>query len=251
MDSHCLSDPLVSPARAIARGAIAALPFGNVTALVSASDAAATARMAYVRGRAPDVPGSIVTTWPHLPTLFDWSHLPDGLDSEAVMEIIDTLFAEGPFGFRGPASRLIPAHLAGWDGGIRTAQIIGPGYACPSNKLLEATIAEQRSGLLHVSAAGGSVPPFPEGVPGLVIEDRQETPAAARYPGFAVARPTILSFQRFGPNDTRGRPTLIVERQGSLPIATLAGIIGCWGFGLAVVREAEPAQLAPSERKVA
>jgi hypothetical protein len=43
---------------------------------------------------------------------------------------------------------------------------------------------------------------------------------------------TILALHRLGTPDANGRPRLIVERHGSLPVAALAPIVAAYGFGL-------------------
>jgi hypothetical protein len=43
---------------------------------------------------------------------------------------------------------------------------------------------------------------------------------------------TILAFHRLGTPDHKGRPRLIVERHGSMPVAVLAPIVAAYGFGL-------------------
>jgi tRNA A37 threonylcarbamoyladenosine synthetase subunit TsaC/SUA5/YrdC len=39
-------------------------------------------------------------------------------------------------GFRGPAAERIPDQVVSLDDGVRTTQIIAPGYRCPSNTLI-------------------------------------------------------------------------------------------------------------------
>jgi hypothetical protein len=43
---------------------------------------------------------------------------------------------------------------------------------------------------------------------------------------------TILGFHKLGTPDEHGRPRLIVERHGSLPVEILRGIVAEFGFGL-------------------
>jgi hypothetical protein len=43
---------------------------------------------------------------------------------------------------------------------------------------------------------------------------------------------TILAFHKLGTPDADGRPRLIVERHGSLPVAALRAFVADFGFGL-------------------
>ncbi|MBV9358584.1 MAG: hypothetical protein JO023_23990 [Chloroflexi bacterium] len=237
-------------ARAIAAGAVVGHAFGNFYVISTRPDAAVVRSVNVMKGRPADQVGSLTTIRAHIPDLFDWSALPDGLSRSTVTALIDRLFDLGPFGFRGPANRLIPDHLAADDGGTRTTQVIAPGYGCRSNALLARALELLGSQYLyitsanrsrhqtgaedepaHFTAAGlraefGHEPDF------LVLEHDDEAAARARYPWHAPMSTTILAFHKLGGLDQQGRTRLIVERHGSLPIELLRPIVAEFGFGL-------------------
>ncbi len=66
----------------------------------------------------------------------------------------------------------------------------------------------------------------------LVLEHENEAAARARYPGHAPMSTTILAFHKLGTRDHDGRPRLIVERHGSLPVELLQRVVDQFGFGL-------------------
>jgi hypothetical protein len=237
-------------ALAIADGAIVGHAFGNFYVITTRPDAEVVRGVNLMKGRPADQVGSLTTTRELIPALFDWSQLPKGLSRETVQRIFDRLFELGPFGFRGPAGTHIPDHLAAFDGPYRTTQVIAPGYACASNALLKQ--AMQRLGVefryitsanrsrhqtgaedepAHFTAAGlrsefGQDPHF------VVLEHDDEFAARARYPLLSPMSTTILAFHKLGTPEPDGRPCLIVERHGSLPVAALRTFVAEVGFGL-------------------
>lgn len=237
-------------ARAIAAGAVVGHAFGNFYVITTRPDADVVRGVNLMKGRPVDQVGSLNTTRALIPTLYDWSKLPAGLTLETVTAIMNRLFGMGPFGFRGPAGAHIPDHLAAMDGPHRTTQVIAPGYACASNRLLERAMellgveflyitSANRSRHLtgaddepaHFTAEGlraefGHEPRF------LVLEHRDEFAARAAYPGYAPMSTTLLAFHKLGASDEQGRPSLIVERHGSLPVDVLRPILAEFGFGL-------------------
>lgn len=237
-------------AAAIASGAISGQPFGNFYAIAARPDEDTVRRINVMKGRPPNQTGSLTTTWRHVPTLFDWSRLPNGLDSETVVALMDRLFAIGPFGFRGPAALNVPDHLAARDGAIRTAQLIGPGYDCPSNTLIDAAMAATGTRYLYITSANRSrhrtgtadepahfrardfAADFDDEPDFMLVRHHDEAAARARFPRHAPMSTTLLAFHRLGRPDAMGRPTLIVERHGSLAIDDLAPIVAEWDFGL-------------------
>jgi len=154
------------------------------------------------------------------------------------MDLIDALFEMGPFGFRGPAARHIPAHLSTLDGDTRTIQIIGPGYRCRSNVFLEGclqAIPENFLGVISDEPAhyrlGGVRTEF-GGRPGcFVLADADQERVRGRYPAYLPMAPTVIGFQRisWGP---AGQPVLRIERHGSLHVDDLRPILDSHGFGL-------------------
>ena len=250
-----VEDDVSSTAAEIAAGAIAVQPFGNIYAIVSRPDASTVRRVNLMRGRAADQAGSLVTTWRHLPSVYDWKRLPDGLDAETVIGLLDVLFDIGPFGFRGPAAAHIPDHLTLRDGAVRTTRLIAPGYTCRSNRLLTATMQAAGEPFLSVSPATraqgenaqepahyraeGVIADFDGEGDILVVQHRDEAAAQARYPMHAPLSATILAFHKLGAPDAAGRPTLIVERHGSFHVDDLAPIVGRWDFGLELAPQAQ------------
>lgn len=265
MDSLLYVDGDVCPAATmIADGAISAQGFGNIYAIVSRPDAATVRRVNRMKRRPADQTGSLVTSWRHIPSAFDWSRLPEGLEAETVMGLIDTLLDIGPFGFRGPAAPELPDHLTAMDGATRTAQVIAPGFACPSNRLIAATLEATGGRFLHVTSANrsshasGAEEPahhraealaaefaaeLAAGPGFLLLRHRDEARARARFPLHAPMSTTVIAFHKLGRPDAGGRPALVVERHGSLHLDDLAAIVDRWGLGL------EPAP--PARRRLA
>lgn len=237
-------------ARAIADGAIVGHAFGNFYVITTRPDAEVVRGVNLMKGRPADQVGSVTTTRELVPALFDWSQLPDGLTRPTVQRIIDRLFDLGPFGFRGPAGSHIPDHLAAFDGPYRTTQVIAPGYACASNALLDRATRLLGVDLLYITSAnrsrhqtGAEDEPAHFTAAGLysefgheprfvVLEHDDEFAARARYPLHSPMSTTILAFHKLGTPDPDGRPRLIVERHGSLPVAALRTFVAEFGFGL-------------------
>lgn len=234
----------------IARGAVLGHAFGNFYVITTRADAEIVRRVNLMKGRPPNQVGSITTTRELVPLLFDWSQLPEGLSHSTVNALMDRLFGLGPFGFRGPAASHIPDHLAALDGEIRTTQVIAPGYWCSSNQLLARAMQILDVGFLYITSAnrsrhltGAEDEPAHFTAAGLesefghepnfvVVRDRDEARARAAYPLHAPMSTTILAFHRLGATAAGGRPRLIVERHGSLPVEALASIVAEFGFGL-------------------
>ena len=139
---------------------------------------------------------------------FDLAALPPEVSPGLVQDVVDAFSALGPFGFRGPAARHVPAGLTGQDGPTTTTQVIVPGDACPSQVFLAA--AADAVGLLAVSSAnrsrhvtGGLDAPVhwraadlraELGDTGLVIlEHADEAAARARFPRHTTVSTTILA----------------------------------------------------------
>jgi hypothetical protein len=237
-------------AHAIALGGVVGHAFGNFYVITTRPDADVVRGVNLMKGRPADQVGSLTTTRNLVPALFDWSKLPAGLSQEQVQRIIDRLFGLGPFGFRGPAGDHIPDHLAAFDGPYRTTQVIAPGYACASNAVLgramdlldveylyitSANRSRHQTGAddepAHFTAAGlrsefGNEDRF------MVLEHEDEYAARARYPLHSPMSTTIIAFHKLGTPEPSGRPTLIVERHGSMPVAALRAFVAEFGFGL-------------------
>lgn len=251
MDKHFIDEPEYGAIN-LARGGIVAHAFGNIYVITTRADARTVQRVNLMKGRPRDQVGSIITTWPHIEGLFDWSKLPNGLTRTTALEIIDALYSEGPFGFRGPAAIDIPAHMSSPDGRVRTTQIIAPGYSCPSNGFLDAALERLGETILYVTSAnrtrhqtGAVEKPAHYEADGLwedfstepdftILRHRDEAVARARYPRHAAMSTTVLALHKLGTPDEQGRPTLIVERHGSLHLDDLGDLVARWGFGLAL-----------------
>jgi hypothetical protein len=103
-----------------------------------------------MKGRPAGQVGSITGPPSAIPDVWDFRQLPSGLTRRSILQLIDTLFAMGPFGFRGPAAPWIPAHLTFPDGAVNTAQVIAPGYSCPSNDFLSRSLLATGDDLLYI-----------------------------------------------------------------------------------------------------
>lgn len=235
-------------ARSVADGGAVTHGFANFYAIVSRPDKAAVVRINRMKGRPDDQVGSVTTTPLRIAALFDWSRLPPGLTQHAVMSLMDALFDHGPFGFRGPAALGIPDHLTSTDTGVRTTQVIAPGYACHSNRFMALAMDLLNEDYLYITSANRSrhvtgaddEPAHYRGSaikaefgqePGFVVlRHPDEEAAQLRYPRFAPMSTTLLAFHKLGSPD--GRPTLIVERHGSLHVDDLRPITDRHGFGI-------------------
>ena len=164
--------------------------FGNFYVLTTRPDAATVRRINLLKGRPPDQVGSVVTTPLRIPLLFDWAALPEGLTGRAVRSVMDALFELGPFGFRGPAAAHVPDHLAQVDRGVRTTQVIAPGYACPSNRFLSRALdlVGERPAVRHL----GQPVPASDRRPGRAgaLAGRRAARGVRRRPRFRRARPS-------------------------------------------------------------
>lgn len=237
-------------ARALARGDVVGYGFANFYVISTRPDADVVRGVNLIKGRPADQAGSVITTREQIPTLFDWSQLPPELTKADVLRLMDALFALGPFGFRGPAAPEMPAHLTYPDGAINTTQVIAPGYACPSNRLIARSLeligerylfgtSANRS--RHVTGAedepahytaDGLTAEFGEEPGFFVLRHADEAAARRAYPLHAPMSTTILAFHRLGGIRDDGRPRLIVERHGSLEAGDLAPVAARLGFAL-------------------
>jgi hypothetical protein len=73
----------------------------------------------------------------------------------------------------------------------------------------------------------------------LVLAHPDESAARARYPGYLAMSTTILGFHTVIRRPGDPRPHLILERHGSLPIATVRAVLAGLGFGLVIGSRAE------------
>jgi tRNA A37 threonylcarbamoyladenosine synthetase subunit TsaC/SUA5/YrdC len=234
----------------LAEGGVVGFGFGNIYALATRPEADAVRGANLLKGRPADQVGSVVATPVRIPAAYDMTRLPPELSRHAVLGLMDALFAAGPFGFRGPAADTVPVHLSRSDRGVRTTQLIAPGYACPSNAFLGACLHRIGLDFLYVTSANrshhlsgaieepahyrgdalaaefGGRPEF------LLLRHRDEARARARFPAHAPMSTTILALHRTAGVDRRGRVRLVVERHGSLPLDAVRDIVQPLGFDL-------------------
>jgi hypothetical protein len=240
-----LSDPrdVETAATALAAGAVVGHAFANFYVITTRPDAPTVRSVNLMKGRPVDQVGSITTTPLRIPRVYDWSALPDGLRAHEVLGLMDALFGLGPFGFRGPAAPDVPDHLTQPDSGVRTAQVIAPGYACPSNEFLAAALHRAGTDLLYITSANrsrhlsgaadspahwraaGLLAEFGADPRFLVLAHDDEDAARARYPQHAPMSTTILAFHRLA-----GPRTLLLERHGSLPVDVVRSVVAEFGF---------------------
>jgi len=230
-------------AQAAELGATVLYAFGNFCAMAGHPRIESIHRINRQKGRPVNQVGSVTTTRPHFEALFDWDLLPDGLGKDVVLAMFDAFFELGPMGFRGPAARSVTAQLTSYDAEVKTTQIVGPGYRCPSNKLVDqvlgfigrdylfATSANVSSGATgqvepaHFSMAGIQADfGADEGV--VLIGHRDEEAVRASYPMHLPMSTSILSFHKLVDG------SLVLERHGSLDVPDVADVVKQFGFGL-------------------
>ncbi|MGW4380957.1 L-threonylcarbamoyladenylate synthase [Kitasatospora sp. NPDC004531] len=249
-----LTDPegIKAAAEVLAEGGVVAHGFANMYALTARPDRATVGRVNLMKGRPADQVGSITTTPSRIPSVFDWSRLPSGLTHRKLLGLIDALYVLGPFGFRGPAAAHVPDHLTQADAGVRTTQVIAPGYACPSNAFLAKALAATGEDFLYVTSANRSrkltgaweepahwraaaLKAEFDGEPGITFLEHADEEAARRgYPCHAPMSTTVLAFHKTDGRDDDGRVRLVVERHGSLPVELLAPAVAALGYGLSL-----------------
>jgi hypothetical protein len=203
-----------------------------------------------LKGRPINQVGSITTTRDRFERCFEWELVPDPLDRDRVLALMDDFFALGPMGFRGPAADRVPDHLTSLDGAVRTTQVIAPGYRCPSNDLLAdilkrvdedfvfITSANVSSGLTgRVEAAHydlrGIQDDFGDRDGIVLIGHRDEAAVRASYPQHIPMSTSILAFHKLAA-ETDGRPAIVLERHGSLDVEPMRELVERHGFALAI-----------------
>jgi hypothetical protein len=248
-----MSDPVhvAATAEALAtEGAVVAHAFANFYVITTRGDAETVQRVNVMKGRPPGQVGSITAPPASIPEVWDLDRLPGPLSRRTALALVDAFYSRGPFGFRAPAASRVPAHLCEADDGVLTAQVIAPGYRCPSNAFLAA--AERASGgdLLYITSANrsrhltgaddspahwkadglraefGSEPGF------VVVEHADEAEARAAYPQYLPMSTTILGLHRVVQVPGDPRPHLVLERHGSLGVGAVQGVVAEFGFGL-------------------
>jgi tRNA A37 threonylcarbamoyladenosine synthetase subunit TsaC/SUA5/YrdC len=217
--------------------------------IVANPAATAVQRINLAKGRPIDQVGSITTAAARIPSMFNWDHLPGLLMKSQVQTLMDTLYAQGPFGFRGPAAAHIPDHLIQVDQGVRTTQVIAPGAACPSNVFFDLCAQLMGDAPLYITSAnrsrhltGSAEEPAHWRADGIaadfahvpeltVIAHRDEARARATYTRYLPTSVTLLSFHAPHVGST-GRPVLTIDRHGSLSIEDVCQIAAPLGFDI-------------------
>jgi tRNA A37 threonylcarbamoyladenosine synthetase subunit TsaC/SUA5/YrdC len=253
--THYVSHPadVQQAARALVSGAVVAYGFANFYAIASRPDRPTVRAVNVWKGRPAEQVSSVTTTAALAPQLFDWSRLPIKLSVRTTGALMDALFDLGPFGFRGPAAAHLPEHLTSIEGGVRTTQLIAPGPRCPSNAFVAEAIAGLEEEYLAITSAnrsrhltGAEEEPAHYLADGIAAElgaagdlfllrHRDEAAARRRYPRHAPTSTTVLSFHRLAADpsgDGGGRPALVVERHGSLPVEEVRKVVERFGLGL-------------------
>ncbi len=218
--------------------------------ITTRSDADTVRAVNLMKGRPPGQVGSITGPPAALTQTWDLDLLPDGLPVRTARTIVDTFFSLGPFGFRGPAADSVPSHLSELDGAIRTAQVIAPGYRCPSNVLLAAARRATGDGFLYITSANrsrhltgaedspahwradGLRAEFGDTRGFLIVEHPDEAVARAVYPELLPMSTTILGLHRLVQVPGDPRPHLVLERHGSLPAERVRRVLAEFGYGL-------------------
>lgn len=253
-------------AHAVANSGVVTHGFANFYAIVARPQRDVVVGINRMKGRPDSQVGSVTTTPLRIPTLFDWSKLPPGLTPHKVLSLMDQLLELGPFGFRGPAASHVPDHLTSLEDGVRTTQIITPGYTCYSNRFLARALDLIGEDFLYVTSAnrsrhvtgaadepahyrGSDIKDEFKGEEGFVVlRHPDELAAQQRYPLFAPMSTTILAFHKLATPTPGGRPRLLLERHGSLHVDDLRPYVERLGFGIEL---GPKAQVRLTERRYA
>ena len=258
-DVLTIDDPAdrAAAAHRLANGGIVAHAFANLYAITTRGNAETVRRVNAMKGRPAGQVGSITGSPAALWEAWDLDQLPDGLDRRAVRTLVDTFFALGPFGFRGPAAAGVPPHLTLPEGELTTAQVIAPGYACPSNAFLSRARSACGDDLLYITSAnrsrhltGADDSPAHWRADGLVAEfgaedgfclvaHPDEAAARARYPRYLPMSTTILGLHTLIRRPGDPRPHLVLERHGSMSVADVRAVLAGLGYGLVIGPRAE------------
>ncbi len=251
--THSLSlakpEDIETAAHAVSLGAVMAYGFGNFNAIATHPHKETVSYVNITKGRPENQVGSITTTKDHILNLFDWEKVPKEIEQENLISLINELYKFGPFGFRGPAAAHIYEHLTSIQDGVKTVQLIAPGYQCSSNALIEKILAQIKEKYLYITSAnisrhltGAKEEPAHYkmegiqeefgGTPGyFMIAHEDETKIRSNYPKHEPMSTSILAFHKVN-FDSEGRPLLTLERHGSLHFDEIVKIVQKYGFGL-------------------
>jgi 2-isopropylmalate synthase len=229
--------------------------FGNFCAIAAHPRWDSVKRVNLLKGRPENQVGSLTTTRDRFERVFDWSLLPDGLDRPRVLALMDDFYELGPMGFRGPAAHHVPGHLTSLDEELRTTQVIGPGYRCPSNELLDGILTRVGEDFLFITSANvsggvtGKVEAAHYDLRGmqddfggkdgiLLIGHRDEGAVRASYTRHLPMSTSILAFHKLARGEG-DEPALILERHGSLGVDDIRELAAKHGFGLVLGEKAQ------------
>lgn len=249
-ESLDLSDPTHRnlTARGLALGVPVFHGFGNFYALTFHPHLDVMRSVNASKGRPLDQVASITTTPEHMFDIFDWSKLPEGLDTEKVQAMMEKFYEIGPFGFRGPATKEVVdrhPHLTSVSNGEATVQLIAPGYHCQSNELYREALELSGESYLAITSAnlsktvkGGVVQPAHNRIRGIQADFGATTPQAMmvahKHERWARTKyrhmqPTSTSIVGFHESDN-GVGVVTIDRHGSLPIEKIDGVIRSFGM---------------------
>ena len=233
-------------------GATLLYSFGNFCAMAGHPRLESIQRINLQKGRPVNQVGSITSTPLYFESLFDWSALPAELTREGVTSLMDAFFELGPMGFRGPAAPSITAQLTSFDGAVKTTQLVAPGSRCPSNDLIQSIMGMVGREYLFATSANvssgvtGRVEPAhydmagiqddfgrEEGVVLIGHPASEEEAVRASYPQHLPMSVSILAFHKVVVGDD-GRPSLVLERHGSMEAGDVAAVLDEHGLGMVV-----------------
>lgn len=258
------ADHAAGAAVALAGGAVVAHGFANLYAITTRADQATVRRVNAMKGRPLDQVGSITGPPSVVHDVWDFHALPDGLTRGSTLRVVDAFFRLGPFGFRGPAAPSILSHLSDCSDGVSTAQVIAPGYACPSNDFLARARRAVDEDYLYITSANrsrhltgaedspahwkaaGLIAEFGAEEGFLVLEHDNEDVARERYPHFVPMSTTVLGLHTTVRVGGDPRPHLVLERHGSLHVGVVRAVLENLGFGLVISTRAR-SQLSPRD----
>lgn len=227
-------------AEAVAEGAALFYAFGNFCALATRPDLASLRAINALKGRPRDQVGSVTTTPERANHVFDWDRV--RLPWSALVATMADLHTLGPIGFRGPAAAHIPDHLTVVEGGVRTAQLISPGDACPSNALVGEILDLIGEEVLYITSANTSShvskqieaahyemreirKEFGHRDDVALIGHRNERANRRRYPHHLPCSTSIVAFHQ---------GHLVLERLGSLDAAMIERVANRHGLDLTI-----------------
>ena len=253
-------------ARATAAGAALFYGFGNFCALAALPDQTSVLRINRLKGRPPRQPGSVTSDPKRMALAFDWSRVPRAFEPELLHSMMADFQALGPIGFRGPAAAGVPDHLTVTENGIRTVQHISPGVRCRSNALVREVLELTGEDMLFITSANASghrtqqpeaahyemdaiAAEFGHRRDIVMIGHDDEHRNRLSYPRHLPCSTTIVAFHRDAHEG--GRPTLVLERHGSLDIEAARQVAERHEYGLAVAPSAHvrvPVRQSPDIR---